>query len=245
MNILRLEKAKSQKACRRFARNFVCGFPDVLHDFYTHFPAGFSSGSIGFLSRFSQGQSTAFFQKPGTQITVFPRGEFQFVGHSPGISPMFSQGFCSREFGCFIQWLCGTGWELCHFRSHLHPAKGLSDLWTPQIRARRFTSRTPMKGKNHEQQKCEYLAYAPRDRRGKKPPEKLGGRCRHFRFGIYAPPLFRRQAPCAANRRMRRARIAASGRFAQAQFQHAAGHRSRKRNHPAAGNCLAPACGKN
>jgi hypothetical protein len=75
MNILRLEKAKNQKAFRRFIRDFCrkffIGFPDILHDLSAHFPDGFSAGSGGFLSRFFRGKSTAFFQKPGTQISSF------------------------------------------------------------------------------------------------------------------------------------------------------------------------------
>jgi hypothetical protein len=75
----------------------------------------FQLAALDFYPAFPEGKSAAFSKNPERQSPVFPCGEFQFFRHSPAISPIFFQGFCSMKFGCFIRRLCGTGWELCHF----------------------------------------------------------------------------------------------------------------------------------
>ncbi|MDR1947252.1 MAG: hypothetical protein LBQ51_08840 [Desulfovibrio sp.] len=97
MNILRLEKAKSQKAFRWFIRDFVAGFPSVFPTCFTtcseHFPDGFSADSTGFLSRFSRWKSVAFFKNPERKSPVSHVGNFNSLGILPAILRCFPKDF--------------------------------------------------------------------------------------------------------------------------------------------------------
>jgi len=98
---------------------------------------------------------TTFTPENAKTISVFfpvcRCGNPQFTDKASGISLAFSYSIvCAATMRASPAVLEGRMGVV----SQLPPAKGLDALWTLLVSARRFASRAPAKGKNHETQKC-------------------------------------------------------------------------------------------